>query len=171
MDAITTYTYSTSAWFGIQAIPLLFFPQLVTALLSPEARRSSELENYFCRSLSLTLITLALVTLVLTGSVPLTSSSFAETPPASPHLLALPTLVLTTAFHSSTAFYAYMQYTNTEQTAFALSLTGSGILAAMGVWCLLFASGEGGGKEKVSGWPFKNDESDRRKSERRAKRA
>lgn len=41
MDAITTYTYSTSAWFGIQAVPLLFFPQLVTALLSPEARRSS----------------------------------------------------------------------------------------------------------------------------------
>lgn len=38
----------------------------------------TELENYFCRSLSLTLITLALVTLVLTGSVPLTSSSFAE---------------------------------------------------------------------------------------------
>lgn len=65
-----------------------------------------------------------------------------------------------------------MQYTNTAQTAFALSLTGSGILAAMGVWCLLFAGGEGGGKgkEKVSGWPFKNDESDRRKSERRAKR-
>lgn len=41
MDAITTYTYSTSAWFGIQAVPLLFFPQLITALLSPEARRSS----------------------------------------------------------------------------------------------------------------------------------
>ena len=64
-----------------------------------------------------------------------------------------------------------MQYTNTEQTAFALSLTGSGLLAAMGVWCLLFASGEAGGKDKVSGWPFKNDESDRRKSERRAKRS
>ena len=44
-------------------------------------------------------------------------------PPSSPHLLALPTLVLTTAF------YAFLQYTKADQTAFALSLTGSGILA------------------------------------------
>ncbi len=50
MDAITTYTYSTSAWFGIQAVPLFFFPQLVTALLSPEARRSSGTSyNHFLR--------------------------------------------------------------------------------------------------------------------------
>lgn len=41
MDAITAYTYSSAAWFGIQAVPLLLFPQLITAMLSIEDRRST----------------------------------------------------------------------------------------------------------------------------------
>lgn len=39
MDAVTAYTYSTAAWFGVQAVPLLLFPKLITAMLSAEARR------------------------------------------------------------------------------------------------------------------------------------
>lgn len=175
MDAITTYTYSTAGWFGIQAVPLLLFPRLIIAMLSRDDRHSTDLENYFCRSLSLTLLTLALVTLILTGSLPLTHS-FPETSSSSSstsHPLALPTLVLTTAFHSCTAFYAYMQYTNTQQTAFALSITGSGTLAAMGIWCLLFGtSGERSRKQKdrVSGWPFKNQAVELSKLDRKGKR-
>lgn len=146
------------------------------------------LEDYFCRSLSLTLLTLGLVTLVLTGSLPLTSSLPESKLPfpfplftqanvrirclasaSQSHPLALPILIITTAFHAGTAFYAYMQYTTTSQFAFALSCTGSGMLAAMGVWCLLFGGSAGGTKERVSGWPFRNEEVERRKREKREK--
>lgn len=68
-----------------------------------------------------------------------------------------------------------MQYTNTSQTAFALSITGSGSLAAMGVWCLLFgttAAGTEGVKQKnhVSGWPFKNQAVELSRLDRKGKR-
>lgn len=68
-----------------------------------------------------------------------------------------------------------MQYTTTSQTAFALSVTGSGGLAAMGVWCLLFGSGGGGEeggrrqKNRVSGWPFKNQAVELRKLNKKGK--
>jgi hypothetical protein len=42
-------------------------------------------------------------------------------------------------------------------------MVGSGGLAAMGVWCLLFGNGE----ERASGWPFRNAEARRLKEERR----
>jgi len=40
-------------------------------------------------------------------------------------------------------------------------------LGCMGVWCLMFG-GEGGGsgKERVSGWPFRNEEERRVKREK-----
>ncbi|MCJ1471004.1 hypothetical protein MMC07_009652 [Pseudocyphellaria aurata] len=139
MDAISAYTYSTAAWLSIQAVPLLLFPRLITAMLAPDEYRS-------------------------------TTSSSSSSPS---HSLALPTLVLTTAFHACTAFYAYMQYTTTSQTAFALAVTGSGGLAAMGVWCMLFGTGGAGGKRqknRVSGWPFKNQAVELSKLDRKGKR-
>lgn len=48
-------------------------------------------------------------------------------------------------------------------------MVGSGGLAAMGIWCLLFgAEGEEGRKRKkrrVSGWPFGNEEARRVREE------
>lgn len=38
MDAITTYTCASATWLGIQAVPLLLTPKLITTLLSQEAR-------------------------------------------------------------------------------------------------------------------------------------
>lgn len=44
-------------------------------------------------------------------------------------------------------------------------MVGSGGLAAMGVWCLLF--GGEGEKKRASGWPFRNEEARRLKEEAR----
>lgn len=56
-------------------------------------------------------------------------------------------------------------------------MVGSGSLAAMGVWCLLFEGegGRGGGegkgeKKRVSGWPFRNEEARRVKLENKEER-
>lgn len=42
-------------------------------------------------------------------------------------------------------------------------MVGSGGLAAMGVWCLLF--GGEGERARASGWPFRNEEAKRVKVE------
>ncbi|MCJ1235678.1 hypothetical protein MMC14_003649 [Varicellaria rhodocarpa] len=117
---------------------------------------------------------MAVLTVLLTGSVPLTST-FADTSgvstdmsdPKAPY--AVPTLTMTAIFHTSSAFYLYSQYTQTGQTGFALGVTGFGALGAMGLWCLLFASSGGrisrktGADKRTSGWPFVNAEADKKK--------
>lgn len=50
---------------------------MIVALLSPEVREATTLEVYFSRTLGMTLLTLGILTVLLTGSVPL-SSSLAE---------------------------------------------------------------------------------------------
>lgn len=39
MDVFYAYTYSTAAWLGIQAVPLLIFPKLIVTMLSVDARK------------------------------------------------------------------------------------------------------------------------------------
>lgn len=74
-------------------------------------------------------------------------STSETTPPPRPYTTA--SVTLTTTLHIASAFYAYAKYTATGQTAFALGMLGSGALACMGGWCLMF-----GGESKVrrSGW-------------------
>jgi len=65
-----------------------------------------------------------------------------------------------------------MQYLNTGQTAFALSVIGYGFLAAMGLWCVLFGQGghvsrRTGADKRTSGWPFGNVEAEKRKGRKR----
>lgn len=38
MDALASYITATSAWFALQALPLLLYPSLIITLLSPTAR-------------------------------------------------------------------------------------------------------------------------------------
>jgi hypothetical protein len=74
-----------------QAVPLIASPTMIVALLSPEVREASSkhharehiahsqltptaaLEVYFSRTLGFTLLTLGALTVLLTGSVPLSS--------------------------------------------------------------------------------------------------
>jgi len=132
-----------------------------------------DLETYFSRSLAIALLTLALLTIILTGSVPLSSTPAPSSPspsassdPNAPYVL--PILLLTTTFHSTCATYGYMQYLNTGQTAFAMSVAGYGSLAAMGLWCVLFGQGghvsrRTGADKRTSGWPFGNVEAGKKK--------
>ncbi|KAL8698075.1 MAG: hypothetical protein Q9201_006769 [Fulgogasparrea decipioides] len=86
---------------------------------------------------------------------------------------AVPTLIITTAFHAVSALYSYMQYTRTGQVGFALGNFGSGMLSATGTWCLVFGTEKGriskrtGADKRTSGWPFKNAESDKKKQNRK----
>lgn len=92
---------------------------------------------------------------------PLTSTSSSD-----PY--ATPILILTTIYHSATAFYGYARYSRTHQSAFVLGAIGSGILTAMGLWCILFGSSSHisrrtGADKRTSGWPFGNKEADRKR--------
>jgi len=78
---------------------------------------------------------------------------------------AVPTLTISFIYHSAAAFYSYAQYTTTGQTTFILGTIGSAGLAAIGLWCILFASSSGrisrktGADKRTSGFPFGNKES------------
>jgi hypothetical protein len=73
MDVYYFYSYGTAAWLATQAAPLIASPTMIVALLSPEVREASTLEVYFSRVLGFSLITLGILTVLLTGSVPLSS--------------------------------------------------------------------------------------------------
>ena len=68
----------SSGWMVVEALPLVLSPTVIIALLSPEVRESTTLEEYLSRSLGLTLIAFSILLLLLTGSVPLTVSAWAQ---------------------------------------------------------------------------------------------
>ncbi|KZF26389.1 hypothetical protein L228DRAFT_11537 [Xylona heveae TC161] len=180
MDVFYYYTYGTAAWLGLQATPLLVSPTLIVTMLSTEVREPTVLEAYFCRALGMALLTVGVLTILLTGSVPLTSS-FSETAtagtstnpedPKAPY--ALPTLTITGFYHAAAAFYGYTRWTADGQASYALSTVVYALFAAIALWCVLFASSNGrisrktGADKRTSGFPFKNKEADKRKAERK----
>ncbi|OCK83284.1 hypothetical protein K432DRAFT_189978 [Lepidopterella palustris CBS 459.81] len=171
------YTHSTAGWMALQATPLMISPTMIVAMLSSEVRKASDLEVYLSRSLGFSLITIGILALLLTGSVPLSSrlyeSSAATTDSADPKApYALPTLTVTLIFHAASAFYTYTMWVQTSAISFAFGTIFSGILAAIGMWCILFASSDGrisrktGADKRTSGFPFKNTEADKRKGKK-----
>jgi hypothetical protein len=91
---------------------------------------------------------------------PLTSTS-----PSDPY--AIPTLIITVLYHSLAAFYCYARYTRTYQSGYILGAVGSGALASMGLWVILFGnsskiSKRTGADKRTSGWPFGNTEADKK---------
>lgn len=149
------------------------------------------LEDYFSRALGFAFLTLALLNVLLTGAVPLTSV-FAESMiitstvwnkvlnlcasdtstdlSSSGSPFTVPILTVTMVFHSVMAVFLYTQYLCTRQSMFAFHVAGYGALAAMGLWCLLFAGSQGkvsrksGADKRTSGFPFANAEADKRKA-------
>ncbi|KAJ5983428.1 Glutathione S-transferase/chloride channel C-terminal [Penicillium waksmanii] len=119
MDVFRVYTYSTAAWLSLQGLPLLLGPMI---------------EVYFARCLGMGLLTIAVLTVMLTGSIPLNATiaepvSTEDSDPKAPY--ALPTLMVTSVLHASSAFYAYTWYATGGQGAFALAVLGNSILAAI----------------------------------------
>lgn len=170
----------------MQGLTLLVGPRMIVALLLDEARSESctinsknppnvnrlanslkVIEVYFARCLGMSLLTIAVLTVMLTGSIPLNATiaepvSTDESDPKAPY--ALPTLMVTSVFHAASAFYVYTWYVTGGQGAFALAVLGNSILASIGLWCLLFATSNGrisrrtGADKRTTGFPFANSE-------------
>jgi hypothetical protein len=127
--------------------------------------RSTDLETYFCRSLAFALLLVMTIMLFFTGSIPLSSSvtepiSLEDLDPKAPY--AVPIVRVTALFHALFLIYCYIRYVNSGQLGFALGAAGYGLLAAMGMWCILFATSGGnisrvtGTDKRTSGFPFRN---------------
>ncbi|KAI1259830.1 hypothetical protein F5Y18DRAFT_288808 [Xylariaceae sp. FL1019] len=147
MDAPSSYSFASCGWLAIQAIPLIVWPSAINSLLTADQHLRSTgyaagaVENYLARSLGFALLALGLVTVVLSGSVPLAT---VNTPEDTPY--AAPVLLITTLHHASCAFYSWARYSATGETGFVLGFVGSAAMAAFGTWCLLF----GGEKARIS---------------------
>jgi hypothetical protein len=146
----------------------------------------------------MSLLTLGVMIVLLTGSIPLTSSfsdgmspktqsrrlsanknsaSGAVTTdvedPKAPY--AVPVLTISFFYHCANAFICYARYTADGQIPFILGCLGSAVLASVGLWCILFASSNGrisrktGADKRTSGFPFGNKESASAKKKRMGK--
>ncbi|PGG99407.1 hypothetical protein GX51_06341 [Blastomyces parvus] len=177
MDVFYAYTYSTAAWLSLQGIPLVATPKMIIMILLDEPRPPSMLEIYFARCFGLSLLAIAAITIVLTGSIPISSATSysvttEEDDPKAPY--AVPTMLMSSIFHASSAFYTYAWYHTTGQASFALAMVVYSGLAAVGLWCLLFASSAGrisrrtGADKRTSGFPFKNEEADKKRARKKA---
>ncbi|KAE8349338.1 hypothetical protein BDV28DRAFT_62958 [Aspergillus coremiiformis] len=165
MDVFYAYTYSTAGWLSLQSLPLIMVPRIMTTLLLDETRPASELEIYFARCLGFSLLTIAILTVMLTGSIPLNSTisePVMTEDDSSKAPYAIPTLIVTSLFQGFSAFYAYTRYLSSGQTTFAIGMIGYSAVAAIGLWCVLFANGHGkisrktGADKRTTGFPFKN---------------
>ncbi|KAJ5217281.1 hypothetical protein N7468_010289 [Penicillium chermesinum] len=167
MDVFQIYTYSTSAWLALQSVPLIAMPSMIVALLLDETRPATTIEVYFARSLGIGLLTIAIMTAMLTGSIPLTSAvkepiTAEESDPKAPY--AKPTLIITFFFHAVSAFYTYTRYVTGGHGVFAMAVGGNSLLASIALWCVLFATSEGkisrrtGADKRTAGFPFSNSE-------------
>ncbi|KAM5440650.1 hypothetical protein McanMca71_004724 [Microsporum canis] len=169
MDGFYPYSYGSFAWLTLQGTALLVTPKLILATLLDETRQPTSLEIYFARTCGISQVALALIFLILTGALPLASSYAITSDESDPKKeYAYPVLLITSGFHAAVASYAYSWYSGTGQTGFAAGMVVSGSLAAMGLWCMMFAgsgriSKRTGADKRTSGFPFKNLEADKRK--------
>ena len=126
-----------------------------------------DIETYLSRCFGFGLLTIAILTVMLTGSIPLTASitdpvTTDDSDPKAPY--AVPTMQVTTVFHFISAGYAYAWWAEKGQLAFGFGMLGSGALASLGIWCALFASSNGkisrktGADKRTTGFPFANKE-------------
>ena len=176
-QAVQIFAFGTSSWLALQSLPLLLSPSLIVSMMAAEPRRISDLETYLCRTLGLTVLAFALLTLLLTGALPLETTATKDSNSKETNPYASATLIVTTGYHALSAFYLYMNLTRRWSFAFTCGMAGSSALFAMGVWCLLFAGDKGrrskttGADKRTSGFPFKNEESAREKKRENKKRS
>ncbi len=185
LQVIGVYSLASLGWLSAQALPLIVWPSFVASLLATDMQlarmfllygtvslvlhmltpRPPAATLYFARALGLAQLGLALHGLMLSGLLPLGDSSST----ASPYAWAA--VLMSMLYHGAAAFYSYGCYyykAQPAETAFAVGCTGSSILAAFGLWCLLFGEGSHisrrtGADKRTSGFPFKNNAADKRK--------
>ncbi|KAH8808338.1 hypothetical protein F5884DRAFT_857876 [Xylogone sp. PMI_703] len=172
MDVFDAYAWATGGWLALQSVPLIAMPTVIIAMLSPEIREASALEEYLSRGLGLNLLVVGILVIVLTGVIPLTSSVSAGAPagvestsqdPRTPYASAVMTIA--TIYHAASAILCYVSHHSTGRWGLMMGTLGSGSLAAFGLWCLLFAGSSGriskktGADKRTSGFPFQNSAS------------
>jgi hypothetical protein len=73
-------------------------------------------------------------------------------------------------YHAAMAFYCYGSWNTSGVTTFVLGAIGSGVLSAVGLWCVMFGSANGriskktGADKRTSGFPFANKEAEKKKA-------
>ncbi|KAM5355812.1 hypothetical protein ACJ41O_002458 [Fusarium nematophilum] len=170
MSAIASYSLGNLAWLSTQAAPLILWPSFIGSLLRSENDVSSSLETYFARSLGFALLALGLIVVILSGFLPLEpSSNAASDDDSTPSPYASAAILISTLHHASSAFYCYGRFAWTRETGYLLGCVGSFVLAAWGLYCVMFAGDKAMTSryhkfdQSTSGFPFKNSQSYRAK--------
>ena len=126
----------------------------------------ADLETYLARAFALALLALALLSLLLSGALPVPNTPAADASPDSTYRA--PALLTLTAYHVLTAVYAYSRWAVTSQTGYLLGLAGSGGLACFGGAAIMFSNEMAA--SKGSGWMFPTAAKRQRKADRREAR-
>lgn len=78
-------------------------------------------------------------------------------------------ILLSSLYHASQAFYSYARFGASDAGGYFVGALGSTLLAAFGLWCLMFGGDKGhiskrtGADKRTSGFPFRNTEASKRK--------
>jgi len=167
MDASSAFHIATFSWLSIQGLPLIFTPGILLPLLATQLPTQDgpaidlELANYLARSVGIASLAFAILSLLLSGLIPL--STLADADPTTVAAYSSPAVTVTTLFHFATTFHCYTSYQalslNSSGSAYLLGAICSGSLAAMGVWTAMFGGGshisrKTGQDKRKSGWPF-----------------
>ena len=92
-----------------------------------------------------------------------------DSDPKAPY--AVPIVIVTELFHAVSLIYCYIRYMSSGQAGFVLGAVGYGVLASMGMWCILFGLSGGrvssrtGADKRTSGFPFANAEAYNKKQD------
>ena len=76
-------------------------------------------------------------------------------------------------YHILSVIYYYVRFMNSGQIGYVFGMIGSGGMAAMGLWCVMFATGAAsiskrtGADKRTSGFPFKNVEAEKKRGGKR----
>lgn len=146
------------------------------------------MEQHLARSLGFSQLTIGVLLVVLTGSLPLTSlvesksissGRCAKRTPAYKYVTNIApsgnitpfsnaAILVSTLYHGAYAFSTYVQYNSTGQMGYLVGAVGYSIFGSFGLWCLMFGGDKGhiskrtGADKRTSGFPFKNAEADKR---------
>ena len=186
------FTYGTAGWLGLQALSLIVAPKIIITMLAPEVHRatgkcvkssscryaqsSTDLELYFARCLGFSLVTLALIALFFTGTIPVSTStsqpvSLEDNDPKAPYAVAIVNIM--TIWHSISLIYCWVCYTHSGQAGYVLGALGYGSLAGLGMGVVLFGTSGGkfsrrtGADKRTSGFPFKNEAAYNKKKDKK----
>lgn len=162
-----SYLVTTSAVHLTSALPLLLSPYHALVLLSPHPLSSEpdHVTSHLLRSYGLVLLILALLSLVLSGALPLSSL-----PPAAPSsaqatelgLMRTAVVAITGFGHFVALVSGYVYWSTHGGGLMAVGWGISGLLAAWSLGSLVFE----GGKERGSGFMFPNEGKRERKEKK-----